>query len=227
MWMRPLSFDNRLVSLLPLSYPLLLAYFRCAEHPTNENLYSSFPPLRFFRPTHFRSVLDFSRRRTERPMKIEIVLDPSRPTPPASLASRVAPAPAAAAPTEGARLVLSPRGLQIGVIKTNWTLKGLVAHARDVEGVEVGEDGVARMSGRPRVLLTWMLRWRITLRATLLLLLNCVHVEYLSIASSFFSVSGPLSLYFYTLASWLRGLPVGVQHSSALGCVSMVCLQKS
>ncbi|GBE88707.1 mRNA export protein [Sparassis crispa] len=39
----------------------------------------------------------------KRPMKIEIVLDPSRPTPPASLASRVAPAPAAAAPTEGAR----------------------------------------------------------------------------------------------------------------------------
>jgi hypothetical protein len=36
---------------------------------------------------------------TERPMKIEIVVDPARP---ASLASRVAPAPAAAAATEGA-----------------------------------------------------------------------------------------------------------------------------
>ncbi|KAJ6612685.1 hypothetical protein B0H10DRAFT_2051511 [Mycena sp. CBHHK59/15] len=31
-----------------------------------------------------------------RPMKIEIVVDPARPTPPATLASRVAPAPAAA-----------------------------------------------------------------------------------------------------------------------------------
>ncbi|OBZ67955.1 mRNA export protein mlo3 [Grifola frondosa] len=30
---------------------------------------------------------------TERPMKIEIIVDPSRPVPPASLASRVAPAP--------------------------------------------------------------------------------------------------------------------------------------
>ncbi|CCM03300.1 uncharacterized protein FIBRA_05428 [Fibroporia radiculosa] len=34
-------------------------------------------------------------------MKIEIVVDPARPAPPASLAARVAPAPAA--PTEGAR----------------------------------------------------------------------------------------------------------------------------
>ncbi|KAH9947532.1 hypothetical protein B0H21DRAFT_738432 [Amylocystis lapponica] len=38
----------------------------------------------------------------KRPMKIEIVLDPSRPAPSASLVSRVAPAPVA--PTEGARL---------------------------------------------------------------------------------------------------------------------------
>jgi len=38
----------------------------------------------------------------KRPMKIEIVLDPSRPAPPASLASRVAPAPTAT-PTEGVR----------------------------------------------------------------------------------------------------------------------------
>lgn len=44
----------------------------------------------------------------ERPMKIEIVVDPLRPAPPASLASRVAPAPStAAAATEprGARFV--------------------------------------------------------------------------------------------------------------------------
>ncbi|EPT02076.1 hypothetical protein FOMPIDRAFT_1022944 [Fomitopsis schrenkii] len=40
----------------------------------------------------------------KRPMKIEIVVDPSRPAPPASLAARVAPAAAAAGvPTEGAR----------------------------------------------------------------------------------------------------------------------------
>ncbi|KAH9932903.1 uncharacterized protein B0H18DRAFT_984537 [Fomitopsis serialis] len=38
----------------------------------------------------------------KRPMKIEIVVDPSRPAPPASLAARVAPAPAAAQ-TDGAR----------------------------------------------------------------------------------------------------------------------------
>ncbi|KAI0948134.1 hypothetical protein AcW1_009727 [Taiwanofungus camphoratus] len=37
----------------------------------------------------------------KRPMKIEIVVDPTRPAPPASLASRVAPAPVA--PVEGAR----------------------------------------------------------------------------------------------------------------------------
>lgn len=41
-------------------------------------------------------------------MKIEIVVDPSRPAPPASLAARVAPAAAAAGvPTEGARFVKS------------------------------------------------------------------------------------------------------------------------
>jgi len=43
----------------------------------------------------------------KRPMKIEIVLDPSRPAPAASLVSRVAPAPAA--PTEGARTGGGPR----------------------------------------------------------------------------------------------------------------------
>lgn len=36
---------------------------------------------------------------TERPMKIEIVVDPSKPPPPASLASRVAPPPKAQATT--------------------------------------------------------------------------------------------------------------------------------
>ena len=41
---------------------------------------------------------------TERPMKIEIVVDPTRPAPPASLVTRVAPAPAAA-PEGVARLV--------------------------------------------------------------------------------------------------------------------------
>lgn len=39
-------------------------------------------------------------------MKIEIVVDPSRPAPPASLAARVAPA-AATVQTEGARFVKS------------------------------------------------------------------------------------------------------------------------
>jgi len=45
--------------------------------------------------------------RTERPMKIEIVVDPARPAPPASLASRVAPPPSAIATPEarGARSV--------------------------------------------------------------------------------------------------------------------------
>lgn len=48
-------------------------------------------------------------RSIERPMKIEIVVDPARPVPPASLASRVAPAAAAAAaPVEATpRLVSS------------------------------------------------------------------------------------------------------------------------
>ncbi|KAI0728509.1 hypothetical protein C8Q72DRAFT_885295 [Fomitopsis betulina] len=41
-------------------------------------------------------------------MKIEIVVDPSRPAPPASLAARVAPA-AATVQTEGARGVGRPR----------------------------------------------------------------------------------------------------------------------
>ncbi|PCH35064.1 hypothetical protein WOLCODRAFT_27614 [Wolfiporia cocos MD-104 SS10] len=45
----------------------------------------------------------------KRPMKIEIVVDPTRPAPPASLASRVAPAPVAAAPTEGVRNGGRPR----------------------------------------------------------------------------------------------------------------------
>ncbi|KAJ7927459.1 hypothetical protein B0H13DRAFT_1970453 [Mycena leptocephala] len=44
-----------------------------------------------------------------RPMKIEIVVDPSRPAPPATLASRVAPAPAAA----GAAAAAAPRLVSI------------------------------------------------------------------------------------------------------------------
>ncbi|KZT69177.1 hypothetical protein DAEQUDRAFT_670004 [Daedalea quercina L-15889] len=45
----------------------------------------------------------------KRPMKIEIIVDPSRPAPPASLAARVAPAPAAAQ-TDGARTGRVRRG---------------------------------------------------------------------------------------------------------------------
>ncbi|KAJ7240502.1 hypothetical protein C8J57DRAFT_1371022 [Mycena rebaudengoi] len=53
-----------------------------------------------------------------RPMKIEIVVDPARPAPPATLASRVAPAPAAAngngAQTNGARTAAATRGRGAG-----------------------------------------------------------------------------------------------------------------
>ncbi|KAF7325341.1 RRM domain-containing protein [Mycena venus] len=45
-----------------------------------------------------------------RPMKIEIVVDPSRPAPPATLASRVAPAPAASAAATNTPRAGAPRG---------------------------------------------------------------------------------------------------------------------
>ena len=62
----------------------------CPEQPTDETIY-------FFLPL----VLADLRRcpcPTERPMKIEIVVDPSKPAAATSLASRVAPAAAAATP---------------------------------------------------------------------------------------------------------------------------------
>ncbi|KAJ7104503.1 hypothetical protein B0H15DRAFT_810343 [Mycena belliarum] len=49
-----------------------------------------------------------------RPMKIEIVVDPSRPAPPATLASRVAPAPAAAAAAAAPRGATAARGRGTG-----------------------------------------------------------------------------------------------------------------
>lgn len=73
--------------------------FRYPEQPTNE-LY--FPLVVY--PAMLPSVIDIASP-TERPMKIEIVVDPTRPAPPASLAARVAPAPAVA--TEVTRFVFT------------------------------------------------------------------------------------------------------------------------
>ena len=56
---------------------------------------SYFPPSPDFDTRHIITRHPYDNR-TERPMKIEIVVDPSRPAPPASLAARVAPAAAAA-----------------------------------------------------------------------------------------------------------------------------------
>lgn len=67
---------------------------RSNEQPTNE--LSLFP-----------SIIAAPYYSLERPMKIEIVVDPTRPVP---LASRVAPAPAAnGAQTQPARLVYQPK----------------------------------------------------------------------------------------------------------------------
>jgi len=49
-----------------------------------------------------------------RPMKIEIVVDPSRPAPPATLASRVAPAPAANGAASSTPRASAPRGRGAG-----------------------------------------------------------------------------------------------------------------
>ncbi len=69
--------------------PRLLILVSSAEQPTDQTLY-------FFRV--FPGAVDVAY--TERPMKIEIVVDPSKPAPTASLAARVAPAPVAAAAAE-------------------------------------------------------------------------------------------------------------------------------
>lgn len=68
---------------------LLILLSSAAEQPTDQTLY-------FFRV--FPGAVDVAY--TERPMKIEIVVDPSKPAPAASLAARVAPAPVAAAVAE-------------------------------------------------------------------------------------------------------------------------------
>ena len=61
------------------------------KQPTDETI--CFFLSRWYSPTARRCL-----RPTERPMKIEIVVDPTKPAPAVSLVSRVAPAPAAAAP---------------------------------------------------------------------------------------------------------------------------------
>lgn len=97
-------------------------------------------------------------------MKIEIVVDPSRPAPAASLAARVAPPPAAAAPEAVARLVSSPPddpillGLNLPtLISLFWCVEMVDALVGDA--VEEGQRGRA-MTGRRRRLPTSMRRWR-------------------------------------------------------------------
>lgn len=95
-------------------------------------------------------------------MKIEIVLDPSRPAPPASLVARVAPAPAAAAPEGGARSV---DGIFAMIQCTNaeyvYEEPAVDADVADVvEDVEEEED-VARMKDLPKARLILMPKWRL------------------------------------------------------------------
>lgn len=75
-----------------VSSPLHFYRVLCLEQSTDETIL-----FRWFSPT-VRRYLSC----TERPMKIEIVVDPTKPAPAASLASRVAPAPTVTATTEAA-----------------------------------------------------------------------------------------------------------------------------
>jgi hypothetical protein len=108
-----------------------------------------------------RPVIIFSLS-TERPMKIEIVVDPSRPAPAASLAARVAPPPTAAAPAESAPRLVSWSRDPLGIARLNLPtlirLLSCIEPVDDLVGDVVVEEG--RTKGRPSLLLILMLRWR-------------------------------------------------------------------
>ena len=96
-------------------------------------------------------------------MKIEIVVDPSRPAPPASLAARVAP-PAAAAPATDApaRLVSPFEAASHGLGRNHKALIYIFPYFVELAGalsVDVAEDE-GRTSGRRRRQLIWTQRWR-------------------------------------------------------------------
>lgn len=100
----------------------------------------------------------------ERPMKIEVVVDPSRLAPTPTLASRVAPAENTSPVTNGngtqaARSVPVPLGFRIGsLIDTAVLLAGIVV-APLVAGAR--EWALARPSGHRRQRKISMLRWRL------------------------------------------------------------------
>ena len=92
-------------------------------------------------------------------MKIEIVVAPQ----PQSLASRVAPPPATTVVVETptpARLVF---GTLIGCVRASCSLpcEGMEEDAEEDD--EVGLEAVARPTGRLKVLLILMLKWRFVL----------------------------------------------------------------
>ena len=93
-------------------------------------------------------------------MKIEIVVDPSRPVPAASLVSRVAPA--APAPQGGAPRLVRTFKLSQAPVRREDANSYAVFNNAGVEGL--GEEDVAEAGGGPndplRRLLTLTRRWR-------------------------------------------------------------------
>ena len=95
-------------------------------------------------------------------MKIEIVVDPTRVAPAASLAARVAPPPAAAAAIETTpRLVIPVRDTFDHVLLEFSTLMRLSFCVELVDGLvgDVVAEG-ERTRGRRRLWQIWMPRWR-------------------------------------------------------------------
>jgi hypothetical protein len=95
-------------------------------------------------------------------MKIEIVVDPARPAPAQSLASRVAPPPQAApangVQTQAPRLV-SAQFVAAHAAHSNGILQGPAVDHEEGE-VEVGEEERVKLRGPRKALPILMLRWR-------------------------------------------------------------------
>ena len=100
----------------------------------------------------------------ERPMKIEIVVDPSRPAPAASLVSRVAPAATEGAPARSVRLSSfhGPISLDLGDTNLHAVFPNAEAGQGPEEDVAVEGRGP---NGLPRPLLTSTQKWRFVIVA--------------------------------------------------------------
>jgi len=102
---------------------------------------------------------ELNRQSTERPMKIEIVMDPTK-APAPSLASRVAPATTAAAGGAPARWVQP--FLHTDEESTQRIFLKIVGAAlgKEAKDVDVVDAVAVELTDRPSRLRIWMLRWR-------------------------------------------------------------------